>query len=498
MMQTSGSAEYSTVVVGSGAGGLTLALLLAKTGRRVVLVESQRTIGGYLRCFKRDGFTFDTGYHFSGGFTGILSQMLRILDLDDAVTGTPVSNRIVLAESGHDILLPAGCGHNGAAQICSRAFPADEKGVLQYFELERSIWETTPMHDLADLSEPDFMPGTYDLLTVDQINSRLGLSPAAAACAGSFAMCHGTPPAEAPMTFHARTGYALHNDLSRPDGGGDTMIRAFLRELEKYHVDIRTGTELLKCTSAPDCNGEIHRIFLSDGSDVMADQVFFAVHPRVVRDVLPDAALTPSFLRRLNRLKETCSFFCSCFALDARTEPGLVSFFSGNDLNDILSGSGRSHSTGILFHAGENGTGTACAFRTMPCMAPGQDYPATHAERLKSAVYQDFKASVSADIEREILQVRPELKGHLRLIADGSPLTCLDYDPPTGSAYGARCVCGQTRTAGRLPVGNFYLAGQSAVSPGILGTMSASFSVFRQAVGEGVYRELVLSGLEKS
>ena len=134
MMQTSGSAEYSTVVVGSGAGGLTLALLLAKTGRRVVLVESQRTIGGYLRCFKRDGFTFDTGYHFSGGFTGILSQMLRILDLDDAVTGTPVSNRIVLAESGHDILLPAGCGHNGAAQICSRAFPADEKGVLQYFE----------------------------------------------------------------------------------------------------------------------------------------------------------------------------------------------------------------------------------------------------------------------------------------------------------------------------------------------------------------------------
>ena len=42
---------------------------------------------------------------------------------------------------------------------------------------------------------------------------------------------------------------------------------------------------------------------------------------------------------------------------------------------------------------------------------PGQDYPATHAERLKSAVYQDFKASVSADIEREILQVRPELKG---------------------------------------------------------------------------------------
>ncbi|MBQ5894869.1 MAG: NAD(P)-binding protein, partial [Rikenellaceae bacterium] len=40
---------------GSGAGGLTRALLLARSGRPVTLIESQPEIGGYLRRFYRNG-----------------------------------------------------------------------------------------------------------------------------------------------------------------------------------------------------------------------------------------------------------------------------------------------------------------------------------------------------------------------------------------------------------------------------------------------------------
>ena len=85
----------------------------------------------------------------------------------------------------------------------------------------------------------------------------------------------------------------------------------------------------------------------------------------------------------------------------------------------------------------------------------------------------------------------PELKGHLHPVASGSPLTCLDYDPPTGSAYGARCICGQSRMFGALPIRNFFVAGQSALVPGVMGTMLTSFSVFRQAMGEEVYGRLI-------
>ena len=91
----------------------------------------------------------------------------------------------------------------------------------------------------------------------------------------------------------------------------------------------------------------------------------------------------------------------------------------------------------------------------------------------------------------EIEAVHPALKGKLRVVASGSPWTCLDYDPPTGSAYGARCICGQARICGQLPVSNFFAAGQSALVPGVMGTMLASFSVFRQVLGEDIYTDLI-------
>ena len=488
--------ERTNIVCGSGAGGLTLALLLARSGRPVTLIESQPAIGGYLRRFYRNGIPFDTGYHFSGGFSrnGVMEQMMQVLGLSDAVGSTPISNRIVLAESGKEILIPADCGHTGAAEACCNAFPDEAEKIREFFRIEQEIWDTTPMHDLRDLSPltPDF--SRYDLTTAGEICQSLGLSPAATACTGSFAMCHGTPLSEAPMSFHARVGYALHTDLARPDDGGDAMIRAFKREAEKYGIDIRTGTELLKFT-APDANGACHKVHLSDGTTLDAEHIFFTTHPLAIQNVLPDEAKTPFHERRIRRLKESCSFFCSYFTADEAVPEGLVSYFSGNDIDHILTDGTRAHSTGILFNRETDRAGvlrhTVSAFRTMRFEGMPQGFSATHRERQNDEAYQTFKAAMVQEAAAEIEAVHPALKGKLRVVASGSPWTCLDYDPPTGSAYGARCICGQARICGQLPVSNFFAAGQSALVPGVMGTMLASFSVFRQVLGEDIYTDLI-------
>ncbi|MBO5201278.1 MAG: FAD-dependent oxidoreductase [Lentisphaeria bacterium] len=488
--------ERTNIVCGSGAGGLTLALLLARSGRPVTLIESQPEIGGYLRRFYRNGIPFDTGYHFSGGFSpgGIMEQMMQVLGLSDAVSGTPIPNRIVLAESGKEILLPAECGHSGAAEICCSAFPDDAEKIREFFRIEQEIWDTTPMHDLHDLTPltPDF--SRYDLSTAEEICQSLGLSPAATACTGSFAMCHGTPLSEAPMSFHARVGYALHADLARPTDGGDAMIRAFKREAAKSGIDIRTGTELLKF-SAPDADGACHKAHLSDGTILDAEQVFFTTHPFAIQNVLPDEARTPSHERRIRRLKESCSFFCTYFTADEAMPDGLVSYFSGNDIDHILTDGTRAHSTGILFNRERDRAGvlrhTVSAFRTMRFEGMPQPFSPDHRQRLTDEAYQSFKAQMIRETEAEIERVYPALKGKLHVQASGSPWTCLDYDPPTGSAYGARCICGQARICGQLPVTNFFAAGQSALVPGVMGTMLASFSVFRQVLGEDVYTGLL-------
>ena len=52
--------KYDHIVVGSGASGLTMALLLAMNGNSVLLLEKSPFIGGSLARFSRRGIPFDT------------------------------------------------------------------------------------------------------------------------------------------------------------------------------------------------------------------------------------------------------------------------------------------------------------------------------------------------------------------------------------------------------------------------------------------------------
>ena len=486
-------AEKQTLVVGSGAGGLTLALLLARAGKKVTLIEKQPGIGGYLRRFIRNGMYFDTGYHFSGGFNNVMKQMMQILGIDDLITNSLISNQIVLKSGDQRILLPAGCGHEGAEEVLCSSFPEEADALRKLSLTIREIWRKRQMSNLRDLTPLQMNVSQYDAITVREFCSRLGLSPAVETAAGSFATCHGTPLGDAPMSFHAKVGYSLYESLARPHGGGDTMIRAFRREAEKWGITIRTGAELLRFAE-PDSEGNCHEARFADGTSIPADKVFFTIHPLAVRDLLPEKSLNGVFLRRLSRLQETNSFFCAYYLADdeVKLPEGLVSFFSENDLDSILRGK-SGYSTGYLLCREPDISGVVhnviTAFRTMPVRTPKTGLP--HRERLQDSAYRAFKERIAAEISSDLLNVYPELKGHLHLIETGTPQTCLDYDPPTGSAYGVRCICGQSRICGQLPVNNFYIAGQSASVPGVMGTMITSFIVFRLAMGDEVYRKTV-------
>lgn len=53
--------DLDAVVVGSGIGGLAIAVLLAKVGKRVLVLEQHDRAGGCCHTFKEQGFEFDVG-----------------------------------------------------------------------------------------------------------------------------------------------------------------------------------------------------------------------------------------------------------------------------------------------------------------------------------------------------------------------------------------------------------------------------------------------------
>jgi all-trans-retinol 13,14-reductase len=64
-------------------------------------------------------------------------------------------------------------------------------------------------------------------------------------------------------------------------------------------------------------------------------------------------------------------------------------------------------------------------------------------------------------------------------------LTFRDYlNSFDGAAYGIKQKIGQYNLIGKLPVRNLFVAGQSALLPGVTGAMMSSFIVIRQVLGK--------------
>ena len=73
-------------------GGLTVAALLARKGRKILLLEKEGQVGGYVVSFKRGGYTFDATGTFLGGCQegGEFYNILREVGAHEAIEFIPI------------------------------------------------------------------------------------------------------------------------------------------------------------------------------------------------------------------------------------------------------------------------------------------------------------------------------------------------------------------------------------------------------------------------
>ena len=60
--------EWDVIVIGSGMGGMVTAAALSKLGHKVLMLEQYDKLGGQTHSFSREGFSWDAGLHYLGGF----------------------------------------------------------------------------------------------------------------------------------------------------------------------------------------------------------------------------------------------------------------------------------------------------------------------------------------------------------------------------------------------------------------------------------------------
>uniref|UniRef100_A0A8C6UMI1 All-trans-retinol 13,14-reductase n=1 Tax=Neogobius melanostomus TaxID=47308 RepID=A0A8C6UMI1_9GOBI len=140
--------NLDAVVIGSGIGGLGIAVLLAKVGKKVLVLEQHDRAGGCCHTFTEKGFEFDVGIHYIGDlqehkpFRCMLDQLtngqLQWEPLDNpydwVVIGPPENRR----------RYPIYSGRTRFPEELKKCFPGEEKAIDEYVRMckkaGRGIW----------------------------------------------------------------------------------------------------------------------------------------------------------------------------------------------------------------------------------------------------------------------------------------------------------------------------------------------------------------------
>ncbi len=501
-MEITDKKHFDTVVVGSGISGMTMALLLAQTGQKVLLLEQDRKIGGSMQRFKRQGIAFDTGFHFTGGFDDILTQMLQVMKFENAVKpiyfSAPGGARIFFKASKKLLCFPR--KRDQLILMLAERYPDEAELIKQFFQDEEYIFKNTPTMNLKNF-EALLGEGAVvnlgvldeDFITLEDYFNKLGMSAEVRTILSMFAMCHGTPPNKISFANHCRVSYGLHNGITQVKNGGDAFIQAFSDQAAGLNIEIRCECTITECLEIKNRNSNLLK--LSDGTTVSCEQTVLSIHPREIAKILPASVTNKIFKERVTEFEDTFGFFSLYTVTTEHIDDfpiTLTSYFSSTDINRIMSKEFPDSGMAIMTTEEETANGkvqVVNAFDAM-WMKDCEQWRAIE-NRHKNSEYQAFKKAYADKIVKNIETVYPQLSGKLKILETATILTFDDYLNSGGSAYGVEQQVGQFNLFGKLPLRNFYAVGQSSLLPGAIGAMLSSFIIFNKIVGNEKFKQLI-------
>lgn len=163
--------RYDAIVIGSGLGGMTTALLLAQRGQRVALFERHYVLGGFTHVFRRKGWEWDVGVHYVGEVHRPQSVLRQLFDhvtggeLQWAEMGE-VYDRIVFGDEEHPLRAGVAAFKDGLrekfpTEAHARAIDAYVDAVFDAVKASRNFFVEKAMGSMASWAAGGLMRRKY-------------------------------------------------------------------------------------------------------------------------------------------------------------------------------------------------------------------------------------------------------------------------------------------------------------------------------------------------
>jgi phytoene dehydrogenase-like protein len=482
------------LIIGSGIGGLSTAIILAKLGYDVTVIEKNRRAGGMLRSFVRHGTHCHVGVHYMGALAQgqVLHRCFDYLGIADQLSlvrmgvNGPVDryhfNGSHLDVKTFDLVE----GFKAYTGNLNAAFPTQKKQIQALMDmLYRSARHLDRLDFFYSDQPTDFWIDQTEALGT--IFDSLGCSPGLRAVFGMPSVLIGVPPAVCPQFFHAMTLASYLFSAWRLDHHGPTLADVCTRRLAALGGVLRTGQAAEHIRTE---NGRVKGVTLSSGEQLDASIIVGAIHPKTAIELIDPRHLKATYRRRILGLTDTPAMMGIHALVPANAHPAILHNIYSVDtepdgtIRDIIyiqlrpsDQPGRNLLTLLT-------SGHASSWQpwTHSCTGRrGPDYLAAKTRLAKQIIAR--------------IETLTGAFGGLQIIDVYTPLTFRDWSAsPDGSAYGVMRSTQQLMSAAllnRTSLKGLYLAGQSVLAPGILGTILGSLTTVQFIVGPKRFKQEV-------
>ncbi|MCA1797741.1 MAG: NAD(P)/FAD-dependent oxidoreductase [Geobacteraceae bacterium] len=486
-------AACDCIVIGSGISGLSCALLLARQGKKVVVLEQHSRPAPVIRGFRRKGIYFDSGFHYVGGLGqgGPMLPLLRHLGLAPKLELIEFNQQgfdcLHSCTSGERVHLPVGFA-NIRAELSAR-FPAAAPLIHAHIDTIEANWSAVPYLDL-DLSLEDVASPSVHGTTLAEALAPFAAWPELQGLLSMHTLLYGIDPGEALVSLNAQVAGSYYHSAHGIKGGGEALVHAYTALLAAAGVEVRCQAEVKQILVQ---DGAVYGVELSDATQIQAPEVVASVNPALLPAMLPEGAVRPAYLKRLRNLRQTGSAYvlfgacskpaavlqgCNLFAQSKAglMDPGQDQPLEQRPLYLTAAGSDAgpdAPASGIIAIVPAHYAEVAAFRRGAFARAPG---------------YAEQKARISAAMCKRIRTCCPEIEG-LEALDLATPLTLEDYSmAPHGAIYGVGRFAVQYNPQAATRVAGLYLSGQAIAAPGLMGAMVSAYMTCGTILGHDLLR----------